>query len=450
MHITIVLNGATNHIRISLPFISKKAYIIFNMEKILLTCLLVILTLSRLFSQTYYVDEKHQKGYIKDGEKYKFWEYYDPNGELNLKFNHSNGSIIYLKPATEKYMIEVEGKWVYTKPSFPPTYIGSIVELRSKVAEQIRYPKSVAENGLTGYMFFSFIIDSLGNPVNFKIEKDLCEGCGNENLKVLITNMGSWIPAHIDGERYNSKFIFPIKYSLDGEKENEILPDSTRILYNGKLLDEVDLVAYGIMRSTEIPMDMNIPLSAFMGIIEYSDLQDALRNSRVAKILHLSSQNLKYFPNEIYKLHSLTQLNLRNNEIDSLPEDINKLRNIRVLALDSNKLNNLPVKFKNLHSLRVLSITNNNFENFPSEILSLKNLQALDISDNNITIIPAEIKQMRNLKSLAIINCEIKTFPEEFFQLKKLEKLYVNINQLDEITRTRLRTDFNNLEIIDE
>lgn len=317
------------------------------MNRILFLGIIILLKSYMTFSQTYYVSEANQKGYIKDGKKYSFWEYYDSKGNLELKFNHSTGRLIYIEPDTSKYMIEIDGNWTYIKPDIYSKYIGSELEFRKAIAMQVNYPEYLRENNICGYMFFSFIVDSTSQTTNFKIENDICAGCGIDNLNVLISNIGSWIPAFIDGKSYNSKFVFPLRYVIQGVDNSWVLPSTTNTLYDGKLIDEVVIVSYGINVNKIRPQVYN----GFNAM--HSNLENALANKEIVEKLNLSNQKLSSFQTEIIQLRNLKELYLRNNKIKSLSSEIRYLKKLEVLAIDNNILDSLPTEIELLDSLKV-------------------------------------------------------------------------------------------------
>ncbi|MBK3520026.1 leucine-rich repeat domain-containing protein [Carboxylicivirga marina] len=373
---------------------------------------------------------------------------------IHYKYGNSDGilkssdKITRVNSDTTKYMLEINGKWVYTIPSVPPTYIESIQDLREKVAHEVRAPMLLMSDNISGYMFFSFIVDTLGIPTSFKIEKDLCEGCGDYNLEVLKNNIKSWIPASINGIKYNSKFVFPLKFESEGSIVNS-LPESIQSIFDGKLIDEVVIRVYGINKTLN---NSTVDKTTIENLLNptYYELQKALNVKNNVKNLNLSSNNLNSFPVEILEMIHLETLDLSDNRIQNLPGNIQKLKILEVFILNKNELYTIDENISLLGKLKALSISNNKFQSFPNQILKLKKLQVLDISNNNINQVPPEIISMSKLRSLAIVNTEIRSLPEEFFQLKKLEKLFINKNQLKSSEIEKLQSKLKKLEIIYE
>lgn len=68
--------------------------------------------------------------------------------------------------------------------------------------------------------------------------------------------------------------------------------------------------------------------------------------------------------------------------------------------LSGNRIRELPQEVWRLHNLRVLSLRNNEISYLPPEISLLKNLVALNIADNKLKFVPSELMQMRKLTTL--------------------------------------------------
>lgn len=58
------------------------------------------------------------------------------------------------------------------------------------------------------------------------------------------------------------------------------------------------------------------------------------------KILNLSHNQIRSFPNELTELHLLTRLNISYNKIQQVPPSINQLTRLQELNLSNNELDN--------------------------------------------------------------------------------------------------------------
>ncbi len=82
------------------------------------------------------------------------------------------------------------------------------------MSENIKYPYEAAEEGISGYVYLSFMIDKQGNIVNIEIKKNPGKGLGEEALRV-VSKMPKWVPGKVEGILVQTKFILPVKYALE-------------------------------------------------------------------------------------------------------------------------------------------------------------------------------------------------------------------------------------------
>ena len=120
----------------------------------------------------------------------------------------------------------------------PAQYPGGQAALMQYLAQNIRYPKISAENGVQGRVIVQFVIEKDGSLSNFKIVKDakpVSDGItvnaqgttaeGNDipkeaydalNIEAVrvIREMPNWIPAKQQGEAVRMKYTLPINFRL--------------------------------------------------------------------------------------------------------------------------------------------------------------------------------------------------------------------------------------------
>lgn len=180
---------------------------------------LLLFNCSTLLAQTL-ISNEYEKGYVNNGQKVSFWEYYDHKGNLDLKINHDNGKVVFLKPDTTEYVVKKNDEWVRKQLRVYPKYIGSEASFYMNIAssDHLIYPDEALKNSTEGYVYVSFIVDSTGMPGNFKIEKDIGDGCGQAALQAIEESAGRWIPAQIDGKTYPAKFLMPFQLQLSSTK----------------------------------------------------------------------------------------------------------------------------------------------------------------------------------------------------------------------------------------
>jgi hypothetical protein len=405
---------------------------------------LVFLMFAQTLAQVEIYQDDFQKGYLKDGVKVKFWDYFNSDGELELKFNHSSNKIIYLKPDTSLYSIYDQGQWIDSQLDVYPRLIGSMYDFYAAFASNIEYPIEARKNKTHGIVYASFEIDTLGLPTSFSIYRDIGDGCGNVVLSSINSRLGIWIPAILNGKKYPSKFIFPVLFELEGvkvSKKGGITPKE------GKLLSEIKVVGYGYSDTTDGAFQLNTN-SPSLGIFEHRSLESALAAKEVARILYLRSSNIVELSPKIGFLNNLRFLDLGENQLNNLSVNIKNLKVLKELYLDNNNLNSLPSEISKLRSLEILSISSNNFNSLPFEIFELENLKGLDISDNELNTISPSISKLKNLEVLALENCGLTSLPIEIGYLSRLKELYITGNNIEPMEMEEILKSLPKLNVV--
>ncbi|XP_053896111.1 DISP complex protein LRCH3 isoform X4 [Malaclemys terrapin pileata] len=130
----------------------------------------------------------------------------------------------------------------------------------------------------------------------------------------------------------------------------------------------------------------------------------------------LSRNRLSELPAEVCHFVSLESLNLYQNCIRYIPEAILNLQSLTFLNISRNQLSTLPVHMCSL-PLKVLIASNNKLVSLPEEIGQLRHLTELDVSCNEIQTIPPQIGSLESLRDLNIRRNHLVHLPEELAEL---------------------------------
>lgn len=190
----------------------------------------------------------YEKGQINDGFKVGIWEYYDLPGELSLKIDYDLRKVLFIKPDTTKYAIELEEGWSQTKVDSPPTFIGSISEFYNTITKILRYPTQARKNSTMGTVYVSFEVDKSGQASNFRVINDIGDGCGKEVIRTLKLMPNLWIPAKLNQKNYKSRFILPIAFRILKDGKQVESPQNIKSKENlpmAKILSEIVITTYG-------------------------------------------------------------------------------------------------------------------------------------------------------------------------------------------------------------
>ena len=92
----------------------------------------------------------------------------------------------------------------------------SIINIKSYIESQLKYPAVALENGIQGRVTVKFTIDTLGKPKDFVLIKDLDGGCGAEAIR-LVQAMPNWTPATTKNKAIEIEIFLPISFVINDE-----------------------------------------------------------------------------------------------------------------------------------------------------------------------------------------------------------------------------------------
>lgn len=192
-------------------------------------------------------------------------------------------------------------------------------------------------------------------------------------------------------------------------------------------------------------------------------------------VIFILDEKLKTLPNSLFKIQTLMQLSIKNQEFLEIPDGIGNLINLRYLDLSFNPikkissdlgkltklkeltliyslLDSLPYSIGNLTDLEVITLQRAMFRGYlreisgadiaedyraysnqklhiPQSIGNLKTLKELSIIQYNLNYLPVTINNLGNLKKLTL-STRLKALPEEIGNLESLEELHIQTDTL--------------------
>jgi len=163
-------------------------------------------------------------------------------------------------------------------------------------------------------------------------------------------------------------------------------------------------------------------------------LPQTLFKMRSLTVLDLSNNFIQKLPDEMgTDLKCLTHLYLRNNRLgdDDFPKDFGMMKvTLRDLNLSGNNLTTLPPSLLGLSGLRNLFIGANRLLRLPRGINQLKRLKVFYLGGNCLRQLPEEIGQLSHLVALILSDNLLDCLPDSLSDLKKLQCLQIHKNRL--------------------
>ena len=120
---------------------------------------------------------------------------------------------------------------VYTIVDSMPSFVYGQEQLYRFIGTNIIYPSEAKMNNIQGKVFISFVVDTLGQTKDFKILKDIGEGCAQEAINVIILTDGMWLSGQHNGKKVDVRMTFPVSFKCltCGEEKDERI--KTTVLY---------------------------------------------------------------------------------------------------------------------------------------------------------------------------------------------------------------------------
>ena len=150
------------------------------------------------------------KSQYLDGKPVGIWEAYDKNGKLESKRDFNK--LVYAKPIIADKNKEEEKDSLEGHVFVPPTY-GSEKDRLNYLRNKLHYPEEAKESGAQGTIYLTFVITKQGDVSNIEILRGVNPFLDYEAYRV-ISEMGKWKPATVDGELIDIQLNMPVRFIL--------------------------------------------------------------------------------------------------------------------------------------------------------------------------------------------------------------------------------------------
>jgi len=96
-----------------------------------------------------------------------------------------------------------------------PKFEGGEYAMMMFIYENIKYPYLARENGISGLVVISYVVNEDGSLTDFVVKRDIGGGCGEEALRVVKKMQGKWTPGYQDGEAVRVAYNLPVRFKLE-------------------------------------------------------------------------------------------------------------------------------------------------------------------------------------------------------------------------------------------
>jgi len=107
----------------------------------------------------------------------------------------------------------IEEEKIFTIVEEPPSFPGGEEKLFEFLRKNIKYPNIARENGITGRVYVTFVVDKEGRIKDAKLVRGIGAGCDEEALRV-VRAMPDWKVGKQNGRAVPVQFNLPINFTL--------------------------------------------------------------------------------------------------------------------------------------------------------------------------------------------------------------------------------------------
>ncbi|RAJ10851.1 outer membrane transport energization protein TonB [Chitinophaga skermanii] len=132
----------------------------------------------------------------------------DPNGiDPGLLSDSKGTGVVEAPPPPPK-------EEIFTFVENPPTFPGGEDALNKFLQKNVRYPHMASENGISGTVFVTFVVDSEGKIKDVKTVGAAKGGGLEEEAVRVVRSMPNWKPGKQNGRSVSVQFNLPIRFTL--------------------------------------------------------------------------------------------------------------------------------------------------------------------------------------------------------------------------------------------
>jgi protein TonB len=106
---------------------------------------------------------------------------------------------------------------VYGKAEVPPQFPGGEHALDNYINKNMNIPSQAIDDGVSGIVHVSFVVDEKGHVTKVKIMDSgrIGDGVDQEALRV-VRNMPAWTPGKVRGRNVSTRMELPISFQVEG------------------------------------------------------------------------------------------------------------------------------------------------------------------------------------------------------------------------------------------
>lgn len=161
---------------------------------------------------------KKLEEYYSAGKEVGVWNYYDLKGDLEEKWDKATNIVTVIKYEdnwrNKEYKVIEGADTIISKLNSPPKYRGGKAMMYKAIYENIKYPQSAKEHGISGNVYITFTINVLTGTSGHRVTKGIGYGCDEEALRVVKLIPDAWFPGLLNNKLVSVEYVLPISFSI--------------------------------------------------------------------------------------------------------------------------------------------------------------------------------------------------------------------------------------------
>ncbi len=137
-------------------------------------------------------------------------------GKDSVKVAKKKGktSITYTTASGKKIVKDAHG--IYNQAEVSPEFPGGQDGLSDYINKNLEYPQTAIDNGTTGTIHVTFVVDEHGKVINPQVVdgKNLSNDLDEETLK-MFNNMPLWKPGLVKGRNVKTRLELPVSFQIE-------------------------------------------------------------------------------------------------------------------------------------------------------------------------------------------------------------------------------------------
>jgi periplasmic protein TonB len=125
------------------------------------------------------------------------------------------GQLSIAVPRGDSTKMVKDAHGVYNRADKEPVFPGGESALSTYINKNLTYPQTAIDNGTTGTVHVSFVVDEHGKVINPQAMdgKNLGDDLVNQTLKVF-SDMPMWTPGMVHGKKVKTRLEVPVTFEL--------------------------------------------------------------------------------------------------------------------------------------------------------------------------------------------------------------------------------------------